>query len=378
MALNRAGLQLLSGVTWKDEDKKSPIGEGSYGRVIKVSLHGTTCAAKVVHKELSDEVEKIQFESTKRRFIEECEKNSQIFHPNVVQCLGIFTSSESKLPWLIMEMMHTSLTKLIEKHGKNDRLGLPLHIKLSILTDVSQGLQYLHSQNIIHRDLSSNNVLLTKQLAAKIADFGMAKEILPELAGQIRNTKAPGGVVFMSPEALRDNPTYGKPLDIFSLGCITLHLMSMKWPAPDFPVQEDNIALSEIERRARYISKLDSVPPLRHLVERCLQNRPDNRPTIEDISRQFKGMKAAVDQAEPHASDNVAELFINLMLTQQELHNRDAEMDAQTVHEVQIIRQKDDIIKQKDEEIQRLKMLLQLQDAKQERRLPANPKVGTV
>ena len=50
---------------------------------------------------------------------------------------------------------------------------VPLHFKLSILVDVAQGLEFLHGQDIIHRDLSSNNVLLTKHLVAKIADLGV-------------------------------------------------------------------------------------------------------------------------------------------------------------------------------------------------------------
>jgi len=103
-----------------------------------------------------------------------------MLHPNVVQFLGIYyPSPKDKLPWLIMEMMYTNLTSLIEKYETTD---LPLHIKLSILMDTSRGLQYLHSRDIIHRDLSSNNVLLTQQLVAKIADFGMAKIVSLDLS----------------------------------------------------------------------------------------------------------------------------------------------------------------------------------------------------
>ena len=60
---------------------------------------------------------------------------------------------------------------------KYEQGKVPLHFKLSILVDVVQGLEFLHGQDIIHRDLSSNNVLLTKSLVAKIADLGVAKVI---------------------------------------------------------------------------------------------------------------------------------------------------------------------------------------------------------
>ena len=70
--------------------------------------------------------------------------------------------------------MDTTLKGLIEKCEKEE---IPLHFKLSILVDVAQRLEFLHVQDIVHRDLSSNNVLLTKQLVAKIADLGVAKVI---------------------------------------------------------------------------------------------------------------------------------------------------------------------------------------------------------
>ena len=64
--------------------------------------------------------------------------------------------------------MDTSLKGLIEKRERKE--GIPLHFKLSILVDVAQGLEFLHGQDIVHRDLSSNNVLL-KNTVAKIADL---------------------------------------------------------------------------------------------------------------------------------------------------------------------------------------------------------------
>ena len=107
------------------------------------------------------------------------------------------------------------------RHHENDDFAF--HFKLSILMDTCHGLQFLHSQNIIHRDLSSNNILLTKHLVAKISDLGMAKIIPPDLQ---KHTQAPGTVVFMPPEALSVNPQYGKPIDIFSVGCVCVHVIS--------------------------------------------------------------------------------------------------------------------------------------------------------
>ena len=150
----------LSKITSTDE----VIGRGAYGRVIKVYVHGTLCAAKEIHPLLVENASAQEFETIRISFYEECIKASRIHHPNVVQMLGIYyPTPQAKLPWLVMEMMQTSLKGFLEKQGK-----VPLHFKLSILIDVAQGLEFLHGQDIIHRDLSSNNVLLTKHLVAKI------------------------------------------------------------------------------------------------------------------------------------------------------------------------------------------------------------------
>ena len=175
-------------------------------------------------------------------FLNECANASQINHPNVVQVLGICflnpaataanplspRPSRSPLPCLVMELMETNLTNFLDTHDKGK---VPLHLKLSILVDVSQGLAFLHcNQNIIHRDLSSNNVLLTRGLVAKIADFGVAKVMKQNKC--VTQTQAPGTQFFMPPEALSVKPRYGKPVDVFSLACVTLHLMSHQWPQP--------------------------------------------------------------------------------------------------------------------------------------------------
>ena len=79
---------------------------------------------------------------------------------------------------------------------------IPIHIKYSIIHDVSLGLCYLHNHDppIVHRDLSPNNVLLTAHHVAKISDLGVAKVIKADSRKTM--TKAPGTVDFMPPEAL--------------------------------------------------------------------------------------------------------------------------------------------------------------------------------
>ena len=125
------------------EDLNNVIGQGSYAVVKEVLLHGTVCAAKVIHEVLITDHTGDQSKPA-QDFIQECFNFSKLRHPNLVQFLGVFYPSDVvKIPWLILEKLDTSLTHLLEKYKPSDLL---LARKFSILQDVSLGIQHLHSQ----------------------------------------------------------------------------------------------------------------------------------------------------------------------------------------------------------------------------------------
>ena len=333
--------------------REEPIGIGSYASVYEVTVHGTLCAAKEMHPILVNE-------ANKRSFLSECVQSSRILHPNVVQFLGIYyPSPRARLPWLVMELMHISLRGLIEKYEKED---FPFHFKLSILKDTCDGLQFLHSQNIIHRDLSSNNILLTKHLVAKISDLGMAKVIPP---GLHRHTQAPGTVVFMPPEALSVNPQYGKPIDVFSVGCVCVHVINMEWPIPLDKIGTRNVVLSEVQRRKQYFTKLAKYPSLEQLVKQCLQDKPEQRPVIRGVS---DGLKSIKYNRQPHEGDNIIDLFTSAVNQSQKvgqlmellrMKDRHLNQEGQIIKQKdQILSQKNQVIKQKDQEIMEKEKLI--------------------
>ena len=145
------------------------LGHGSYATVLELEYMGLKCAGKKIHNELLR-----QGITTygMYRFKEECHLISQVRHPNIVQFLGVYFQQGVQAPILVMEFLPTNLTSCNEQYGI-----LPQEICYSILHDVALGLYYLHSQTppIIHRDLSSNNVLLTLNMTAKISDLGVAR-----------------------------------------------------------------------------------------------------------------------------------------------------------------------------------------------------------
>ena len=164
------------------------LGRGAYGRVHVVKYCQTICAAKEIrHSILIEGVGQVEMQRTIESFMRECRQCSTLRHPNVIQFLGVYYPTRDPTGlggaimigcdyqcMMVMEMMADSLTSFVDKHEK-----IPVHIKYSIVHDVSLGLCYLHNHDppIVHRDLSPNNVLLTAHHVAKISDLGVAKVI---------------------------------------------------------------------------------------------------------------------------------------------------------------------------------------------------------
>ena len=150
---------------------------------------------------------------------------TELRHPNIVQFLGLCFLEGSTLPVLVMERLDSSLDDLLETSP-----GLPLALKLSLLTDVSRGLLYLHTLQdppVVHRDLSARNILLTSSLGAKISDLGNAR-IVNLQPGQLARTltRIPGTHVYMPPESFDQHSRYGPQLDIFSFGHTALFTLT--------------------------------------------------------------------------------------------------------------------------------------------------------
>ncbi len=279
----------LSGV----KESGRELGRGSYATVLELDYMGLKCAGKKIHNELrGDATYAID------RFQEECRLLSQVRHPNVVQFLGVSFFPEENVPMLVMEFLPTNLTSCIEQYNPG---VLPQEISYSILHDVALGLCYLHSQNppIIHRDLSSNNVLLTTNMTAKISDLGVARMLNLTPLQVSHMTGTPGTPAYMPPEAMVANPKYDASIDIFSFGALLIHVLSGKWPEPQVgpnridPETERLVPVSEAERRKILLDSIEYDHPLMELIQKCIDNNPKHRPPSSNIVESLKEMKSA-------------------------------------------------------------------------------------
>ena len=295
--------------------KDQVLGIGSYGKVCKAECDGLLCAAKVIHETLFDPTAQQLIAPQRehrlpmRRFEQECEFLSTVRHPNIILYLGMYEDPGTRLPVLLMELMDDSLTHFLESSTQS----IPYHIQVNISHDITLALSFLHSNGIVHRDLSSNNVLMIGDIRAKVTDFGMARlgDMNPQ-ATQLTFTMCPGTEVYMSPEAVQDKPVYTDKIDCFSFGVIAVQIMTRLWPQPGDrrkEIEVENVGIvekrvSEFERRQNHISKIDPNHPLLMISLECLNDADSKRPDAQELCKRVGRLKEM-----PKYSESVREIF---------------------------------------------------------------------
>ena len=345
--------------------KAQSLGIGSYGAVCKARCDDLPCAAKLLHPILFDPTARAQASRQTEhrlpisRFEQECEFLSSIKHPNIVQYLGTHTDPESRMPVLLMELMDESLTSFLERSQQN----LPHHIEVTISNDIALALSFLHSNGIIHRDLSSNNVLMIGNSRAKVTDFGMAKLAGANLqATRVSLTQTPGADVYMPPEATKIPPVYSEKIDCFSHGVLGVQIMTRQFPKPGdrfsrIQIQDPRFPrgiearVPEVERRKEHIDLIDHTHPLLTVALDCLKDEEGERPSAQEICGRLAALKQAPkftqslrEQATPQQSTADEAAVRQLRDT---IASKDEIIDEKT----RIITSKDQVIVLKDQEI---------------------------
>lgn len=324
--------------------KTETLGTGSYGIVCKAKCDQLTCAAKIMHNALF----KFSDPSTNTlltKFRQECLLNSAAKHPNIVQYIHTYIDPETSLPVLLMELCDGNLTHFLER----SKTPLPYHLELDFSNDIAQALCYLHSNGVIHRDLTSNNVLLIAQSRAKVTDFGMSKlvSVNPRFTPL---SMCPGNALYMSPEALQQPPKYSTKLDCFSWGVLAIQIMTRKFPepGPQFNTVEESggriihEVIPEHKRRQSHIKMVDEKHPLLALAIKCLNYNEACRPDAEELCEKLAGLRLSQmyrqsKQSTPNTQQGrsadtaklkqeLEELRVEMQKTSRELQAKDREL----------------------------------------------------
>jgi len=152
-----------------------------------------------------------------KRFEQEFRAASRLNHPNVVRALDYGDSGSS--PYLVMEFVEgESLGQKLEREGK-----MPETEAIKVIAQVAQGLHRAHKQGLIHRDVKPDNILISPDGTAKLADLGLVKEAETDL-NLTRTGRGLGTPHFMAPEQFRNAKGADVRCDVYSLGA-TLYVM---------------------------------------------------------------------------------------------------------------------------------------------------------
>ncbi len=230
------------------------IGRGGWATVSVAKFRGAQVAVKRIHNQIVSR----QNEDLFRR---EMQMAARLHHPNLVLFIGATLEGDMMI---LMELMPTSLRKQIEA----DEYFGPKIVK-HISLDIVRALNYLHQMKpdpMIHRDISSANVLLEpllppKYWKAKVTDYGSVN-IVRQL-----HTENPGSPAYSAPEAAIPSQQTPK-MDIYSFGVLMLEMFTGELRAP--------------ENRSSLFRQVHHRQLLR-IIQRCLSERPMDRPSAEDI-----------------------------------------------------------------------------------------------
>ena len=268
------------------------IGEGAFGIVEKVKINGKICAAKRFRHDSNFE---------EKRFLREFQLMQALKHDHIVVYYGYHIQKVNKAPVLIMECLETNLHDFLLSDSHRD---LPLEKKVDLLYGVAQGLKYLHSKGVIHRDLTATNVLLDSRAFPKISDFGNSCVTGVDLGSELHSqslTRCPGTLHYMAPEA-QSSTKYGTEIDIFSFGHLSLFVGIQQSPCHLLPPiilgdesDDDSVhGLTEVERREEFFTllhrKIGENHPLVFLMKTCLHNSPKRRPKVHELVSQLDEM----------------------------------------------------------------------------------------
>ena len=215
------------------------MGRGNYGIVNKVKYKDKSYAGKVFHSKL---LPGYPDASSMKKLVGQFTLSSSLVgrfsHPNVEQFVEI-TQSKDGIPMMITELLYENLTTYISHTHDTFQYDL----QLSVCTEMAQGLQYLHSHQVIHSNLHGNNVLMTDDHHAKIADY-LCPLLLPAVAPD-------NSSVYLPPETIKDKRITVQS-NVFALAVLFLQVVIKHSPQPS-----DDLILSELERRH---SDLQNVP----------------------------------------------------------------------------------------------------------------------
>ncbi|AES80522.1 putative protein kinase RLK-Pelle-LRR-XI-1 family [Medicago truncatula] len=280
-------------------DDKYLIGVGSQGNVYKAELPtGLVVAVKKLHLVRDEEM---SFFSSKS-FTSEIETLTGIKHRNIIKLHGF--CSHSKFSFLVYKFMEGgSLDQIL--NNEKQAIAFDWEKRVNVVKGVANALSYLHhdcSPPIIHRDISSKNILLNLDYEAHVSDFGTAKFLKPDLHSW---TQFAGTFGYAAPE-LSQTMEVNEKCDVYSFGVLALEIIIGKHPgdlislflSPSTRPTANDMLLTEVldQRPQKVIKPIDEeVILIAKLAFSCLNQVPRSRPTMDQVCKMLGAGKSPLE-----------------------------------------------------------------------------------
>ncbi len=199
---------------------KKKLGEGAMGKVykaIQISMDRPV-AIKILSPDLKND------ESYTKRFFREARSVAKLNHPNIIR--GIDVGEHEGLYYFVMEYVEgRTLREIFEENGK-----IPEEDVLDIGEQIGQALSHAEENNLIHRDIKPDNIMIDQEGRAKLCDLGLAKPVVGDNANLTQTNISIGTPYYMSPEQITDENDVSIQTDIYSLGATLYHVLTGQVP----------------------------------------------------------------------------------------------------------------------------------------------------
>lgn len=269
--------------------KGALIGKGSFGSVY-LALHAVTgelMAVKQVEIPAEDSGDTVAIEKKKNMLAalkHEIGLLRELKHPNIVQYLGS-NSDDTHLNIFLEYVPGGSVATMLVNYG-------PLGESLisNFVRQILTGLAYLHSKDIIHRDIKGANILVDNKGSVKISDFGISKRVEASTllsagpqAGHkgLQRVSLQGSVFWMAPEVVRQT-TYTRKADIWSVGCLVVEMFTGSHPHPNCTQLQAIFKIGGSSDASPTVPEEASVE-LKEFCRRCFVVDHEKRPSAEDL-----------------------------------------------------------------------------------------------
>ncbi len=255
-------------------------------------------AVKVLKPELTADPDRL------RRFFQEARSAAAVTHPAIAQVYDVDTINGTT--FIVMEYVKGQTVRRLIINRELDLLG---SVEISI--QVAEGLGHAHKANIVHRDIKSDNIMVTRDGYAKILDFGIAKLLEDEVeeakketnqdlsrTKTLMQTKAGtimGTAAYMSPEQARGQPV-SQASDVFSLGIVIYEMISGELPFKGDSPLDTMHSIAFDEARPVTVVRKNLPPELNRIITRCLRKNPRSRyPNAGVLADDLKRLKREIE-----------------------------------------------------------------------------------